>query len=226
VTGPNRAPAAGLAGTLVAALGGGGLFLALWLALGIPLPWSAAAGGAGYGAIWFMLKGARRREERIPFAGDFVDKELARKTISRARQAAGKLREESARMEKGDALAPRLDRLAKLQEAIASDVEADPKDALSASAFLSTQGEAASRIARLAVDLAGRGASDAQLGQAREKIAFALDRLVSLHERHLANLQEDNLAELQAELDAIEEGLSLEEEIDGASRRNGASDPV
>ena len=208
---------------LASALGGGGLFLALWLALGLPLVWSAAAGAAGYGALWLMLAGGRKREERLPFASGFVDKELARKTIALARQSAAKLREESARLGRGDALGPRFARLAELSDAIASDVEADTKDAVSASAFLATQGEAAARIARLAADLAGRGASGAQLSQAREKIAAALDRLVTLHERHLANLQEDNLAELQAELDAIEDGLSLEEEIDGASRGSGAS---
>ncbi|MDP3178144.1 MAG: hypothetical protein Q8M76_09595, partial [Spirochaetaceae bacterium] len=113
---------------LAAALGGGGLFLALWLALGLPLAWSAGAGAAGYGALWLMLGGGRKRDEKLPFSSGFVDKELARRTIALARQSAAKLREESARLGRGDSLAPRFARLAELSEAIASDVEADPKD--------------------------------------------------------------------------------------------------
>jgi hypothetical protein len=211
-------PRGGSLKALLSAGGAGGLFFLFWLVLGLPLPWSAAAGAAGYGALWLLLGGALSGllpggKAQAPI-GSFVDEGLARRTAAQALAAAKALEETLARYDRRDPLLPRFRRLAELLRAIAADVQADPKDATAASAFIGLQGEGAARVARIALDLEGRGASREQLAEARERVSAALDGLVAAHERHLAHLQEDNLAELQAELDVLEQSLGLDEELE------------
>jgi len=213
---------------LAAAAGAGGLFLAFWLGLGVPLPFSVAAGAAGYGALWLVLRNAFVRPPEGAL-GDFVDLALAERTVERGRILAAGLRETAARFRAGDTLRPRLARLAEALDAIAKDVAADPKDAGTASVFLGVQGESAARIARLALDLETRGASREQLAEAREKISAAMDSLVDAHERLLAHLQEDNMAELQAELDVLEQSMGLDERLErelGGTGEEGRSPPA
>jgi len=198
---------------LVPAGGAGGLFAALWLGLGVPLPFSALASAAGYVALFFMLKGLSKPEEREAAIGDFVDVGLAKKTAARGRELGLAIRGRLEGFERRDPLIAQFRRLAELLEAIAADVEADPKDAIAAASFLSSEGEAVLRLASLALSLGQRGASEEQLREARAKIGGTLDKLIGAHERHLARLQEDNLAELEAELDVLEESLGIEEQL-------------
>jgi len=195
----------------VSALGAGGLFVLLWLVLGVPLPFSLAAGAAGFGALWYMLKGRRADQDEAPRLEEFVDLEMAKKTAAQGRELAASLQEQIARLPRGDRMGARLARLVELLVAIAKDIDSDPKDAPAARAFLGFQGESALRIARLALDMQARGASEAQLRDARSRIEASLDRLIRAHELHLARLQEDNIAELQGELEALEESLAIED---------------
>ncbi len=193
------------------AVGAGGLFVLLWLVLGVPLPFSLVAGAAGFGALWYMLKGRRVEPDESPRLEEFVDLDMARKTAAQGRELAASLQEQIARLPRGDRMGARLSRLVELLVAIVKDIESDPKDATAARAFLGFQGESALRIARLALDMQARGASEAQLRDARAKIESSLDRLIRAHELHLARLQEDNIAELQGELEALEESLAIED---------------
>lgn len=190
---------------LLAGLGAAILFTVFWLPVGLPLGWSAGAALLAYGALWLMLKGGDK--ERDGAYEPFVDKPLAAKTAAAARAKAGALRSLLATSGGRPADRPRFERIASLLEAIASDVEADPKDAVAAKAFVEANGEAVLRIAKLALELESRGASAAQLSEARDRLDRNLDRLERAFNAHLASLQEDNLAELQAELDVLEESL-------------------
>jgi hypothetical protein len=196
---------------LVSAAGAGSLFLLLWLAIGLPLPYSAAAGGAGYLALWLLIGGASPRGAGEGRIGDFVDKELAKRTTAQAFAFAKALEESCAGFDAKDPLLPKFRKLAGLLRAIGEDVESDPKDAQAASLFIGLQGETGKRLAGLLIGLESRGASREQVAAARERVETALGRLILAYERHLARLQEDNLDELQAELDLLEQSLGLEE---------------
>ena len=132
---------------LASSLGAAGLFFTFWLIVGVPLPWSAGAGVAGYAALWMLISGALRTggTEEKPLDTNFVDTELARKTIAAGRAAAKDLRDRIPELGRSNPLSRRCSRLAELLDAIASDVESDPKDAPAAHAFLSYQGEAGPR---------------------------------------------------------------------------------
>jgi hypothetical protein len=211
---------------LVSSLGAAGLFFTFWLLVGVPLPWSAGAGIAGYAALWMLFSGALKvggAEDR-PFVTDFVDTELARKTIAAGRAAAKDLRERIPELGRSNPLARRCARLAELLDAIASDVESDPKDAPAAQAFLGYQGEAASRLTRMAMELEKRGGSDAQIEDSRARIERIFGILESTMERQLSRLQEDNIAELQSELEVLEESLS-EDSGFGAALLEKAPEP-
>lgn len=198
---------------LVAAAGAAGLFFLLWLVIGVPLEFSALAGALGYGALWFVLRGMKPRPDdaEVRLNTAFVDKDLAAKTVAEGRAAASELRGLLGGFAAGHPLSGRFKTLARLLDAIAADVEADPKDAPAAAAFLGFQGQAAARLARLTLDLEGRGASGGQIEALRARLAPTLDRLVKAFEQHLAHLQEDNLAEIQAELDVLENSLGLDD---------------
>lgn len=211
----------GTAVALASAAGAGAVFLSLWLALGIPLPWSAAAAAAGYGALWMMTKSRKRAAEKPVFSEPEVDMELARRTVEKGRLLANELRGSSERSE--GTLARGLAALAERMESIASDVEADPKDAQAASTFLAIQGEAAARIAKIASDLRIRGADGAGIAEARVKIDSSIARLIKSFDRQISSLQDDNLAELESELDLIEGSISLEEEEAARSSDTEAS---
>lgn len=202
---------------IASAGGAGGLFLIFWLGLGVPLVFSAAAGGLGYVALWFVFGGARGLKE-IP-VGSWVDKELARKTVAEAFAAAKALDDAAAGFAPRDAFMPRFRRLSELLRAIGRDVESDPKDAQAASVFVNLQGGIGARLAKLCLALQTRGASPEQVDEARARISTALDRLVVAHERHLAHLQEDNLDELRSELELLEQSLGFEEEFENELRR-------
>jgi hypothetical protein len=141
---------------------------------------------------------------------------MAKKTAAQGRELAASLQELVARLPRGDRMGARLSRLVELLLAIVKDIESDPKDAPAARAFLGFQGESSLRIARLALDMQARGASEEQLRDARTKIEASLDRLIRAHELHLARLQEDNIAELEGELEALEESLAIEDGSDKA----------
>ncbi len=212
--GPGRVPGGGSGlAALVSSLGAASLFFLFWLVVGLPLPWSAGAGVAGYTALWFLvsgLGGAGARSEK-PFVTDYVDAELARKTIAAGRAAAASLRERIPELGRSNPLSRRCSRIAELLDAIASDVESDPKDAPAAHAFLSYQGEAASRLTRLAIELEKRGGSEAQVADAGARLEHTFGLLESSLERQLARLQEDNIAELQSELEVLEESLESDD---------------
>lgn len=198
---------------LVPAGGAGALFIAFWLGLGVPLPFSALASAAGYTALFFMLKGLSRAETREAAIGDFIDIGLAKKTAARGRELSQALRAQLQSFDRGDLLGAKFRKLSELLEAIAADVEADPKDAVAAASFLSTEGEAAPRLASLILSLGRRETSAEQLREARAKVEGTLDKLILAHERHLARLQEDNIAELEAELDVLAESLGIDEQL-------------
>lgn len=210
----------------VPAAGAAALFLGFWLGLGVPLAYSLAAGAAAYVALFFMLKGAAGPAKEEARVGDFVDRDLARKTAARGRELAREVETELAGFEGEPALAAKFRSLAGLLTAIAADVEADPKDALSASVFLGLQGEAVPRLLRLCRDLRRRGASETQLGEAGAKIDLVLEKLIKAHEDRLARLQDDNLAELQVELDVLGETMGIDEEIEASLREAGAAKPA
>lgn len=196
---------------LVAAGASGGLFVVFWLVVGVPLAFSAAAGVAAYAAAWFMLKEAFAGGGDKPLDTAFVDRKLAAETVVKGHAAAEALRALCTGFAKGRPAAQRFRRLAELLDAIAADVEADPKDAPAANSFIAFQGEAASRLARLALDLEARGASAEQKGQVEERLQKTLARMETAFEHHLARLQDDNVAELQAELDVLEQSLGWDE---------------
>lgn len=195
---------------VVSSLGATGLFFTFWLAVGVPLVWSAGAGIAGYAALWMLISGARRTGKNVPdrLVMDYVDTDLARKTVASGRAAAKSLRDRIPELGPSNPLTPRCQRLAQLLDAIASDVESDPKDAPAAHAFLSYQGEAASRVTTMAIELKKRGGSESQLAEARSRIGRIFELLEAALEHQLERLQEDNLAELQSELEVLEESLA------------------
>ncbi len=205
---------------VLAAAGGGALFLAFWLGLGVPLGFSVGAGAAGYGALWAIANAFIKRKEAS--LGSFVDKDLARKTVALGQAAVKALDEEIPRFDRRDPFVAKFKRLSELLGAITRDVEKDPKDATAAYAFLSLQGEACARVARLALEMGSRGASTEKVAEARERIGKALDTLISAHERHLDHLQDDNLAELQSELDVLEESLGFDATLEKALRESEA----
>ncbi len=200
---------------LASAGGAGVLFALFWLALGIPLPWSAGAGVAGYAALWALFSGLARERKEAPI-GEFVDPVLAKRAAAAAREAASSLEATAKGLGPRDALLPKLRELSGLLGAIAADVEADPKDAAAAFAFVAAQGEASARAARLALQIETRGGSREQVEDARARVGAALDSLIAAHRRQLHSLQEDNLAELRAELETLEATLDLEADIDAA----------
>lgn len=210
----------GAAAGIVAAMISAGVFLAFWLLIGVPLPFSLGAAVLGYAGSFFMIKGIgdKLNEER-PLDLAFVDKELADRVVAEGKASAQALREQIALFPKGHELARRFTKVADLIAAIAADVEADPKDASAAQGFLSIQGQTAARLARLALDLEKRGASEGQLTEAYPKLVKTLERLQAACERHLARLQEDNLAELQAELEVLEQSLGFETEFEELEAR-------
>jgi hypothetical protein len=197
---------------LISSAGAAGLFFGFWLVLGVPLPWSAGAGVAGYAALWLLASGLRgiKKPETAASLTDYVDIELARKTVASGRASAAALRSRIPELGRGNPLVGRGIRIAELLEAIASDVESDPKDAPAAHAFLDYQGDAASRLVKLAIDLAKRGGSPDQIAEAQAKLERTFALLEGALEHHLARLQEDNLAELQSELEVLEESLLTE----------------
>ncbi len=206
---------------LLAAAGGGILFAASWLALGVPLLYSALAGIAGYGSLWLLVGAVGGKAPSSP--GSYVDKELAARTSAEAAARAGELEAAIAALPPRDPLLPRFRRLAELLRAIGRDVDADPKDAESASVFLGLQGSTGSRLAALCRALGQQGVSREQAEAARTRVAAALDRLVKAFEDHLAHLQEDNLAELASELEILDQSLGLEDEFERL-RRGGGTD--
>jgi hypothetical protein len=214
-------------GSIIAAIGAGLLFLLCWLIVGVPLLWSAAAGVVGYVALWMVGGALGDRIKAIgskPLDTAFVDKDLAAKTVAQGKACAARVRELLASLEPGNPLAARFSSLAKAIDAIAADVKADPKDAPAAQAFLSYQGETVARLLRLVLDIQSRGdgASRAGTGSAREKLEKrlegALEQLQLSFRNHLANLQEDNIAELQAELDVLEQSLGFDYELQEAMK--------
>jgi len=209
--------ARGGADAILSAAGSGAVFLSLWLGLGVPLPWSAAAAALGYGALWMISRSRKGPKEGLSFIEPPIDRELARKSAEKGHRLAGELRAAADRID--GSLARALGTLAERMDDIASDVEADPKDAPSASAFLEIQGEASARISRLASGLIGDPRGRGELDGTRDKIEGAISRLIASSERQLNNMRSDNVAELMAELDLIEGGLSLDED---ESRESGA----
>lgn len=197
---------------LFSSLGAAALFFLFWLVVGLPLPWSAGAGIAGYAALWLVFSGSQKKIalEEKPLTMDYVDEELARKTVMAGRAAAAALREKLPELGRGNPLARRCARLAELLEAIAADVESDPKDAPAAFSFLGYQGDVASRLTRLAIDLERRGGSEAQVAESRARLERTFGLLESALEKHLSRLQEDNMAELRSEIEVLEESLSAE----------------
>lgn len=195
---------------LLSSAGASALFFMFWLVVGLPLPWSAGAGIAGYAALWLLLAGVggKGTADEKPLVMDYVDAELAKKTVAAGRAAAAALRERLPELGRSNPLSIRCSRIAQLLDAIASDVESDPKDAPAAQIFLNYQGEAASRLTRMAIELGKRGGSEAQIAETGARIERTFGLLESALESQLARLQEDNIAELQSELEVLEESLS------------------
>jgi hypothetical protein len=206
------APAATFAAA-AAAIGSGTLFLVSWFAIALPLPFALAVGAAAYVALWFVGRevGEKLFPPERPLDLNFVDLELAASTEALGKESAAKLRAILGRIRKDDPLFKRFARVADLMDAIARDVKGDPKDAPAARTFLAYYAEASCRLAALVADVRERGASKAQLDDANARLETSLDRLVKAFESHLARLQEDNLAELQAELDVLEQSMGFED---------------
>jgi len=203
----------GLDAGLGSAVVGGGLFLFFWLVLNIPLEWSAVIGVVGYGAGWGILSAlkAKAPDPEKPLDLDYLDLELATKTATQGRALASDLRGKADLLANNDPIRLKLHKLCDLIRAISDDVEADPKDASAAATFLGFQGQTALRMATMAIDLAKRGASPEQMAEIRPQMTKTMDRMLVAYEKHLAHLQEDNIAELQSEIEMLEESLDMEE---------------
>ena len=222
---PRKQEGIGALQPLLATAGGAALLFGGWLLAGLPLLWSAVAGLFGYGALWLVLSGLGKPVDARSASELFVDPELARKTVESGRAAAASIRTAARGLEPGSALSKRSQRLAELIEAVAADVEADPKDAPAAQAFLSYQAEAASRLIKVGVELAKRGGSSSQVAEAEVRLERTFDLLIRAFEKQLASLQEDNIAELQSEIEVLEESLSeaapFDAELEKARGRDG-----
>lgn len=201
-------------GGLLAGAAAGGLFLLFWLVLGVPLVGSAVAGVAAYAGVWFMLRGLPSGKQEKPLDLNFVDKDLARKTVVEGTALLGEFREAWGKFSRGSAFLPSLKKLDELMAAVIRDVEQDPKDAPAAGAFLRFQGQTALRITKMAFDLETRPAAGVQTSELRERIEKLLEKLLRAFSQHLAHLQQDNVNELQAELEVLESSLGLESDFD------------
>lgn len=194
-----------------------GLFVVSWLVVGVPLPGSLLIGGAGYAALWLIGRGlARKQDADQPAIGSFVDMELARATVAKARASAAELQGLVDQLPKKHELYAGFSQLPRLVMAIAEDVQDDPKDAPQADAFVSYQVDAAARLLRLVLDIRKRSQQDALEPVLRQRLSAAVARLDASFRSHLAHLQEDNIAELQAELDVLEQGMSFDEQLGSA----------
>jgi 5-bromo-4-chloroindolyl phosphate hydrolysis protein len=167
----------------------------------------------GYVALYFVGKeiGERLFPGETPLDTAFVDTELAESTAAYADERLAALRDALRRFRATDPRARKFQRVAELMAAIARDVRSDPKDAPAARAFLAYYADASVRLANLVADMDERGASAEQLADANARLGTALDRLVAAFEHHLARLQDDNLAELQAELDVLEQSMGFDD---------------
>lgn len=203
----------GALGAVVAAGGAGAIFLALWLGIGVPLAFSGIGAAASYGAIWAMSRARKPRKEGS-FIDAPVDKKLAAAVSARSARAAAELRETCAGLPPKHALAPRFGKIAGLLDAIGSDVRADPKDAQAARSFLDAHADTPAKLAKLVIALESRGASAEQLAPSRARLEKALGLLQAAFERQLARLQDDNLAELDVELEVLEQSLGIDEGFD------------
>ncbi len=209
---------------LLAALAAGGLFLLTWPIFGMPLFIALPISLAGYGAVWLLGRGlAERIAERVnkPLDTAFIDKALAQETVQQGSLLLKTYREMLAKLPARHSLRSGFEEIADLIKAITDDVQADPKDAPQAKAFLASQGEAVLRILKLTVDLLARSPDHQIEAGISKRLTDALTRLGSMFRSHLAHLQEDNIAEMQAELDIIEQSLGFEEELQQAVKRTG-----
>jgi len=211
----------GIGSGLLGGIVGGCVFLLFWIFLEIPLAWSLGAGLASAAASLIVARALSRPEgeDREPAIGEYVDKQLARSTIAKAKEGARALLSSCEAMEPG-AIRDKFSKLAAGLEGVADDVREDPKDALSASLFLSSQGEAASRMAELYLRLRKRGLSAAENEATIAKLAGLLDRMIADSRSKLQKLQADEWDELRTEMDLVEETIAMDSELEKGSTAN------
>ncbi|HAP43870.1 MAG: hypothetical protein A2087_02230 [Spirochaetes bacterium GWD1_61_31] len=204
-------------GALLSAGSAAAVFIVSWLLLGIPLPFSLGAAVASYGAVWLVGRGLKEHLNRDrPLNTAFVDLDLAKATVARGRQLGLELSGLLARLPAGHVMHQYFRELVDLVAAITKDVAADPKDAPQANAFLASQGEAVGRLLKILLDLLERSPDRRLDPELDERLTRSLKRLQAGFRSHLAHLQEDNIAELQAELDVLEDGLGFDHELETA----------
>lgn len=195
----------GLGAGLVSGIAAGGVFLLFWLVLGLPFAVSLGAGILSMGGALAIAKGlgttgARAGEAAV---GEYVDKDLAKKVVEDAKTAAAGLLASCEAMEAGS-VRSKFRKLAEGLGKIGADVALDPRDAVAASIFLTNNGDAAIRMARIYLRLRKDGQAQDGNQATLAKLDGVLDRMVKAAELELTKLQADEWDELRMEIDLME----------------------
>lgn len=199
----------GLGGGLVAGIVAGGVFILFWLLLDLPLAVSLGAGLVSMGASLAIVLGLRKDRAKPEAAiGEYVDADLARKVVAKARADATSLRARAQTMEAGS-IRTKFQKLAEGLDKIGADVALDPKDALAASIFISNNGEAALRMASIYQRLRKDGLAQGDNKATLAKLDGVLDRMVATTELELSKLQADEWEALRTEIDFMDAESSL-----------------
>jgi 5-bromo-4-chloroindolyl phosphate hydrolysis protein len=190
---------------VLAGLLGGGLFLVLWLLLGVPLVWSLAAGAAGWGAGLLVF----RRRPAVEVALDGATREMRLAALREGTDKLADIRRTVSRIAdprvrgKGDAVCT-------VVQNILEDLRKDPGDIRSARQFLSYYLDATGRIFTRYVELADTGLATADIASSMRRVEQTMDTMRSAFEKQHARLLEHDVLDLDSEIALLENTLRLE----------------
>jgi len=193
-------------GSILAGAASGLVFIIFYLFLGIQLLISLPVTALTFVALSLVFR-PKNKASNESLEGD--QKVFVEETIRLADTNAKEIKKLARDLPKST-VRSNLEKLSDLSSRIAQDVRQDPKDAKSANRFLNYYGETVIKIANLYKNLTSHGISTQAIRTSMAKVEANLATLIKAFEMHLAQLQEDNLLDLDTELKVLEQTIEME----------------
>ena len=196
----------GPVGGILSGIVGGGLFLLLWLALGVPVLLSLVVGVVGYGAgLLIFRRSARGVEVAIPGVSRAMLEEALREgadKLAELKSLSGRIPDRPVR-EKFDAIVT-------AAGSIIDDLRKNPKDIRAARQFLSYYLDATVKIVSRYTELAAKKLDSADIQGSLRKVESMLDTIRGAFEKQHARLLENDVLDLDSELALLKQTISME----------------
>lgn len=198
----------GVTSSAVSGVVGGVAFLGFLFGLDAPLIAALGAGAAGFAGSWFLLAKAKSRVLTVDMGAPVTQDQLDA-VLEEGRARVKDILEHGKRI-RNPRVKAHVEKIADVVDRIYKNFETDPKDIKTAKKFLNYYLETAIKIMDRYADLSEKGLVSAE---AKQTLVRAEELLVKIHaafEKQLARLYEDDVLDLDAEMQLLEQTMVVE----------------